>query len=96
MIEVGVRQEDEVDPVGRDRERVPVPSEELPLLVKAAIDKNGGPACLDGVTRTRDLTGRAEEPQPHGGQAFLSIQSSQLPRRGKYMKTRTTETASRA
>lgn len=42
VVEVGVGDQDSIDAVGRDGERLPVAAEVLSLLIKAAIDQDSG------------------------------------------------------
>ena len=65
VVEVGVGEEDEIEVVGRDRERVPVPVEEGPLLMESAVDEAAQAVGLDEVRGPRDLPGRAQESQLH-------------------------------
>ena len=57
VIEVGVGQEQEIYPVGRDRKGIPIPCEERPLLIETAIDEDGQPRRLPGRSRSRSPVG---------------------------------------
>ena len=52
VVEVGVGEQDEIDVLRGDRESGPVPVEEGPLLVEAAVDEDAETVGLDEVRRS--------------------------------------------
>ena len=55
MVEMDVAEENEVDRLGRDGKRGPVPLEEISLLEKTAVDEQPEAVRFDEKRRSRDL-----------------------------------------
>jgi len=98
---VPVGQKQVIEVTDGNGERIPVAGQEGPFLIEAAIHQQAESARFEGVAGAGDLPGRAQKTEFHRVcrrpvHEFLAIQSSQLLRRGKYMNTRTIDTASSA
>jgi hypothetical protein len=65
MVEVGVCEQEDVQVLEPDRERVPVPFEIGPLLIEPAVDEAADAAAFEEIARSRDLPGRPEECEFH-------------------------------
>lgn len=82
MVEVGVCQEDRIDAVRRDGERLPVFRLQIPFLGEAAVDENGAAGGLQQEARPRDAACGPEEAQARRGGTFMSHFTRLSPRAG--------------
>jgi len=61
MVEMGVCEQDGVDRIGRDNERLEVPCFEISLLVEPAVDEDLGSVNFEHVARAGDVLSGAEK-----------------------------------